>query len=186
MNIDCLFTSLLYSDIITIIKCLSATRLIHNYYTEHFWKQLYEREDKREVEANISWYKKYKLQHKFNQIRKVLYVKNNHVKWKTQIIIRFSDCDNIGAILTIFKHENFRNKFNSRMLFDKYKYYGMEYYMDYRTSYMFNKFKKVNNEKEIIISCFNLIKKRNPDIIGPKKELEILYGKLKNIYSELI
>lgn len=64
MNINCLFTTLLYSRVSTIAKCLIVCRSLN---TEYLWKLLYERDYVEEFNEN-NWNRKYILCHKLNKV----------------------------------------------------------------------------------------------------------------------
>lgn len=205
MNINCLSNSLLYCDINIIITCLSTTKLIYNLATEHFWKLLCERIADEEIKGNMSWYTKYKLQHKFMEIKKVLYVKNDPVIWTAKVnyetcapYISKTTCrnpDTISVITASFRHITCTDIDESNIkLYRKRnvsKYYNMLYYLhdDFNNKLVsvcfYNIVKRFDIEQNMLISWFKLIKRLKPDLILGEK-LDSLYYKLKEVYSDII
>ena len=65
MEIDCIFSSLLYCEINDIVNCLSTNKIIYGMKTQYLWKLLFEREFiinniSTNTSNNNKWGEKYK------------------------------------------------------------------------------------------------------------------------------
>lgn len=76
MDVDCLFNILLYSDKYIIEKILLSCKYYNSINTEFFWKSLFERDYKVDVDTN-NWNKKYILYNCGNTVQTKLGLTNN-------------------------------------------------------------------------------------------------------------
>jgi len=63
MDVDCLFSSLLYANTKDVVNCLKSSRVVHSLNTEYLWKLLLESHyEKYKIELNnIKFNDKYRL-----------------------------------------------------------------------------------------------------------------------------
>lgn len=85
MNSDCIFNILLYSDKYIIKKILLTCKVYNTINTEFFWKSLFERDYKVDIETN-NWNKKYILYNCGNAVQTKLDLHNNILHYSYTIL----------------------------------------------------------------------------------------------------
>lgn len=105
MNLDCLFTTLLYCNIKTISLCLSSNKINITLNKELFWKLLSKSHYHTNKDPTIKlWLTHYKLCHLSHELTKAGGSHNAyHEPKKGKILFKIYDLDINNKLLTTFK-----------------------------------------------------------------------------------